>query len=144
MSSRLVGAVSLLALMMPAAAEARSAAAQYVLDQHIRETCGGGGNFRATLNGIPLAVEADLSGDGKPDFIFDSRGIECADGSSLAGCGPAACNVYFYVRRGKLLKPAGDAFSIGFTVKRGKPARIELQDSNFREYVVRWKGSGFR
>lgn len=120
-------------------AQARSKAAQYLVDELIRENCDGPGTFKASE-----IVERDLTGDGAADLILDLHGIACAGGGIASDCGPAACNANIYVREKGLLRLKAEEFSVGFEIRPGNPPPIELTDRNFDKYTIRWNGSGFR
>ena len=79
------------------------------------------------------------------DLILDHNGIECSGGIGRSNeCGAANCSIYFYVRKGKLLKLSMEILAVGATVGGGKPPRIELGGTASRgNHFIRWNGRKF-
>lgn len=120
-------------------AMAFSKATDYLMKEHIKAACQGGGSFASA--GL---IERDITGDGKPDLILDHGGITCNDGNRSGQCGIRTCSVYFYVREGNLLKEKLEILSIGVTVAGGNPPRIKLVGHDFEESSVVWQNGQFQ
>lgn len=118
---------------------ANSKATQWLMEDAVKRVCETkDGKF--TSAGV---IEADLTGDGRPDLVLDHGGIECSDGSRALTCGIRACSILFYVREGDLLVEKTEILSIGASLGKGMPPTINLMGHNFEESSVRWNGRSF-
>lgn len=117
--------------------EARSKAAEYLVQEQMGQACGG---ERGRID--PGAViERDLTGDGKADLVISHEGITCGSGGRSGFCGAQVCSVLIYVRRGSLLVLAREMLGAGVSVRGGE---IHMHAHGGRPGVVRWNGREFR
>ena len=120
-------------------AEARSKAAQYLIDQEIAEACSG----RGTIDGYG-AVERDLTGDGRDDLIIFHDAISCETSVRSGFCGMQLCALKIYVRRGNLLKLEVDMMSVALEVSNDAVPTIGLASHGGESHSIRWDGKRFR
>ena len=140
LADKKVAAISTaIAVCICATAEARSKAAEYLVNEEIAAACDGGGAI------APEAViEQDLTGDGRADLIISHEGITCAGGGRSNACGMQVCSVNFYVREGTLLKPNREMLGVGVRVGEGAVPDIQMYRHGGGEGRVRWNGQTFR
>ena len=132
--------VGVLAALNAAPAVARSKAATYLIEEHIANACGPSGG---TIDDS-AAIERDLTGDGKADFVLSHEGIKCADGGRSSFCGMQVCGVHIYVRRGGLLVQEVEMLGGGVKlVGDGIPA-IEMFAHGGTVHRIRWNGTTFK
>jgi len=125
--------------LLSAPVEARSKAAEYVIDQEITAACSGAGTI------APEAViERDLTGDGRDDLVISHEGISCQGGGRSAFCGAQICSVNFYVREGALLKLNHEMLGGGVRVGDGAVPAIHMYAHGGGEGQVKWNGETFR
>lgn len=121
-------------------AEARSKAAQYLVDQQISDACNGGEGSIAE-SGL---VERDLTGDGRDDLIIDHAGIQC-DGAGMSGfCGAQVCSLLIYVRRGDLLKLEVDSLGTVLEISNDPVPVLSVAGHGANRATLRWDGKRFR
>lgn len=126
-----------------AAAEnaARSKAAAYLIREQISAAC----EMRDGSIDPASVIERDLNGDGKADLIIHHHGIECAGGGRSIFCGAQACSFLIYVRRGALLRPAGEFLGVETIKVEGGPIpTIHTVAHGGRPTALRWNGREFR
>lgn len=119
-------------------AAAWSNAAEYLIREQIAEACeGGAGEIDPAA-----AVERDLTGNGRDDFILSHEGIKCASGRESGFCGQH-CNVKIYVRQGELLQLERDLLGRGVSVGAGSMPVIQMYGLGGRPVALRWNGHEF-
>lgn len=132
--------ITALAVLAATPVDARSRAADYLVQQEIAAACtGAGGRIDPAA-----AIEADLTGDGRPDFVISHDGITCEGGGRSSFCGAQLCSVNIYVRRGPLLELEREMLGTGVSIGAGSPPTIKMHGMGGRPGSVRWTGSGFR
>jgi len=134
-----VAAVTALSMLMPADAEARSNAADWLIQQQQKQACDG-----APASIMPAAIyEGDLTGDGRDDLIIHHAGISCGDQGPSFFCGASNCSLLLYVRRGDLLVLEDEFLALDFSVKNTSGrASIEVVSGAGTD-TLSWDGSGF-
>ncbi|MEN3791996.1 hypothetical protein [Fulvimarina sp. MAC3] len=120
-------------------AQARSKAADWLVQQQIAEACDSGGTI--DTGGV---IERDLDGDGAADLIIAHDSIRCSNGRMSSFCGMQVCSVEFYLRRGKLLKNVGSMLGSGVEVEGGRVPKIFMNAHGGSRGSVRWNGTRFR
>ncbi|MGX1101389.1 hypothetical protein [Amorphus sp. MBR-141] len=133
-------AVAALSTLVPADAEARSKAAEWLIQQQTEKACDG-----APASIMPAAIyEGDLTGDGRDDLIIHHAGIQCGDQGLSLFCGASNCSLLIYVRRGDLLVLEDELLALDFTVKdTSGPVTINVVSGAGTDTLT-WDGSGFR
>ena len=117
-----------------------SAAAQWLVDEAIREGCEGRGSF--SQEGIRII---DLDGDARDDLILSHDAITCEGGSlgRSAFCGAQVCQNDIFMRRGALLEPAEGFLGLITAIEGGRRPIIHFYGHGGREGTARWTGRGF-
>ena len=136
---------TLLALAAAVLAQAQPAwalsdAARQRVEEEIAAACDGGpGSFDPA--GL---VERDLDGDGREDLILSHEHIDCQGQPSRSiFCGMQVCSLHFYVRRGDLLRPAGEVLgSLGPITDTPMPV-ITTYGHGGGQALWRWNGQAF-
>lgn len=120
-----------------------SKAVNWLIDKHIRDGCSDAKGWFAPDS----LIEADLTNDGKKDFIISHYELNCENDSSLTRsnlCGFRACSVFFYVQKNGLLIEKEEILSIGVSIEAGDLPVIYLTSPDFVTEAVRWDGHSFR
>lgn len=135
-----VATALLVAIAASPLARAQSGAAAYLLKQEITDGCESG---KGTI-GPSGAIERDLDGDGLLDLIIAHDAIQCSGQATRSrNCGMQVCSVIFYLKRGRLLRKAGDMLGSNVQVASGTVPRIYMFAHGGRRGSVRWNGRSF-
>ena len=122
------------------AAQSYSKAARYLIGQEIAAGCPAGGRFSASG-----AVERDLNGDGRKDFLLAHDRLQCKGGSKISRrCGMQVCTVKIYLRQGQLLKQNMDFLGGGVTIGPTIVPVISGYAHGGDPWAIRWNGRAFR
>lgn len=119
---------------------ALSNAAKYLIDQERQEACDG----RDGTLSPDGAIERDLDGDGREDFILSHHAFVCSGQMSRSlFCGAQVCTVKIYLRRGALLQLVEEYLSIDIEVGPGPVPIITGHGHGGGQSQIRWNGQAF-
>jgi len=134
-----VGAMAV-PMLMTTDAEARSKAANWLIQQQKEAACDG-----APASVMPDAIyEGDITGDGRDDLIIFHAGIRCGDQGQSLFCGASNCSLLLYVRRGDLLVLEDELLALDFAVKSASGRTTIEVVSGAGTDTLEWDGSQFR
>jgi hypothetical protein len=131
---------AVMAALATGPAEARSNAAQWLVDREIAEACDGNPGSIDPSG----AIERDLDGDGRDDFLLAHEAITCqGDMARSLFCGMQVCTVKIFLRRGDLLEQAVDMLGGGVEVGAGPVPAISMYAHGGARGQLRWNGRAF-
>ncbi len=131
---------AVMAALAAGPAEARSKAAQWLVDREIAEACDGNPGSIDPSG----AIERDLDGDGRDDFLLAHEAITCqGDVARSLFCGAQVCSVKIYLRRGDLLEEKIDLLGGGVEIGSGSVPTISMYGHGGARGQWRWNGSRF-
>lgn len=119
-----------------------SNAANYSIGEEVAAACEG----RPGEIDPAAAVERDLTGDGRTDFILSHEGITCSGGGSARSNAPGmqGCSVLIYVRRGQLLEQESEMLGMGVRIGGGSVPIIHIYRHGGRTATLRLDGQAFQ
>lgn len=117
-----------------------SNAAEWLRDQAIEEGCDG----RTGKMLSDAIFVRDLDADGRDDLILSHDGIVCSGQPQRSiYCGAQVCSLNIFLRRGDLLKFAGEADALVESISNASPPIIALYLHGGAKARVQWDGSQF-